>query len=130
MRSFILNFFSCKECSDNFANETKDWIENLKEPHDAVLYLWKVHNNVNKRLSLEENNDPSFPKIIFPSQQQCEKCYTKKLENKTNIELNSIFDSNQVYIFLKSYYSKESIENLDNLGSLAVIYFKIIFIIF
>jgi thiol oxidase len=122
IRLFVLNFFSCKECSDNFNKETQDWQNNLNKKNDAVLYLWKVHNSVNKRLSKEEGNDPMFPKKLFPSKQQCQKCY---LDNENNQNTNSsnpfdesLFDLNEVFNFLINYYSKEAIEISSSLALL------------
>ena len=41
IRSFVAFFFGCKECSENFAIETKDYLNHLKGPRDAVIYLWR-----------------------------------------------------------------------------------------
>ena len=38
---FVKYFFTCKECSENFARETHDYASNLEKPNDAVIYLWK-----------------------------------------------------------------------------------------
>ena len=36
---FVGNFFSCKECSENFVRETKNRL--IMKPYDAVKYLWE-----------------------------------------------------------------------------------------
>lgn len=41
IRSFVKYFFSCKECSENFEKETKDYLGSLNKPYDAIEYLWK-----------------------------------------------------------------------------------------
>ena len=44
-----------------------------------------VHNNVNKRLASDPttDNDPAYPKQLFPSIKQCPKCY---IPSKTKVE--------------------------------------------
>jgi hypothetical protein len=41
IRMYVLNFFGCKECAENFASETEDYERYFKKPYDAVNYLWK-----------------------------------------------------------------------------------------
>ena len=107
---FVLNYFSCRECSKNFEKETDKWLDQLKNSTDAVLYLWRVHNNVNKRLSGEGGNDPLFPKIQFPSLTQCPECYPS----------NGGFDNDLVLRFLLSYYSSNKIESIAELAVIEI----------
>jgi uncharacterized C2H2 Zn-finger protein len=41
IRGFVLNFFTCRECAENFEKETEDYLRHLKKPHDAVQYIWQ-----------------------------------------------------------------------------------------
>ena len=107
---FILNYFSCRECSKNFEKETDNWMDNLKNSTDAVLYLWRVHNSVNKRLSAEGGNDPLFPKIQFPSKIQCPECQSS----------NGVFDNDLVLRFLLTYYSSKKIESIAELAVIKI----------
>ena len=65
----------------NLGMETETWKSHLTYTYDAVKYLWTVHNSVNERLKKEDNNDPSYPKSVFPSRDQCPKCYKANFEN-------------------------------------------------
>ncbi|CAF0737484.1 unnamed protein product [Brachionus calyciflorus] len=102
IRLFVKYFFRCQECSTNFQNETHDYLENLKQPHDAVLYLWKVHNRVNKRLASDLTTDPAHPKIQFPSKELCPNCYNGTEE----------FNEEETLKFLLSHYSSQNIQEL------------------
>ena len=98
MRSFIINFFGCTECAENFKKETKTFTEDpasvVRSNDDAILYLWRIHNSVNKRLHGDVTEDPQHPKIQFPSAQMCRTCRTGGDWNTTN-----------VLAFLKDVYS-------------------------
>lgn len=101
IRLFVINFFTCSECSQNFKMETKDWSSHLSQPFDAVKYIWEIHNRVNERLKTEKgNNDPKYPKEIYPNKSQCSKCYNADLS----------FNENEVVNYLVSFYSKFQIE--------------------
>ena len=41
IRLFVENFFTCKECVENFLKETTERSKFLNKPNDAVEYLWK-----------------------------------------------------------------------------------------
>jgi len=81
MRDYITTFFSCSDCAQNFRAEAGDLsLESIrKEPAEySVLWLWEVHNRVNKRLSVDPKTNPSnHPKVWFPSYNQCAACYKK-----------------------------------------------------
>jgi len=50
MAGYITNFFGCRECRVNFKKEIKQMpYKDTPEPHSAIVWLWKVHNSVNKR---------------------------------------------------------------------------------
>lgn len=108
MRLFVLNFFTCKDCSQNFYKETEGWESELVDPYSAVKYIWKVHNKVNMRLKKEDTDlklsDPAFPKALFPSKAQCADCYAPNEEEKLIEE--------EVLKFLVSFYSKFQIEGV------------------
>ncbi len=107
IRLFVFNFFTCKECVQNFEMETADWESHLSYPYDAVKYLWEVHNSVNDRLKKEGNNDPMYPKDFFPTKVLCPKCYKDSNSLKAG---ESPFESKEVLAFLQLYYSKFRIE--------------------
>jgi len=51
MRGYILNFFSCLECRKNFEREIEaiKFSDEKNKDEAAVLWLWRLHNSVNKR---------------------------------------------------------------------------------
>lgn len=80
-----------------------------------IRFLNKVHNSVNKRLANDESTDPIHPKIQFPSQQQCPKCYLADVDVKNLKEHESPWVINEVLLFLSSFYSKYQIEGVREL---------------
>ncbi|RMZ95441.1 Sulfhydryl oxidase, partial [Brachionus plicatilis] len=98
VRFFVKHFFRCSECSKNFKKETYDYLDHLKKPQDAVLYLWKVHNSVNKRLANDITEDPVYPKDQFPSKTLCPDCYDN----------NNQWIEQRVFDFLVSFYSSKN----------------------
>jgi hypothetical protein len=40
IRGYIASFFGCRDCSENFANETGGYEDEIKEPVDDIMYLW------------------------------------------------------------------------------------------
>lgn len=112
IRSFVLNFFTCRECADNFRTETQDYIHHLSKPYDAVLYMWTVHNSVNKRLERDESTDPYHPKTIFPTKSECPECYS----NTTKTE--PVWVEKEVIAFLTSFYSRSKLEGIKELDTL------------
>ena len=117
IRLFVLNFFTCKECSQNFELETKEFKSHLSQndPNSAVIYFWKVHNTVNKRLEKDLTTDPAHPKIQFPSKSQCPQCYKSNVDPNTAKVYESQFDLKEVASYLISFYSKFQIEGVMEL---------------
>lgn len=107
IRFYILNFFSCQECSKNFEKETENWKSHLINPNDAVLYIWSVHNKINERLKKEGAGDPVYPKVVFPTKTQCPKCYASDSNNQ--------FNDKEIVQYLTSFYSKFQIEGVMEL---------------
>jgi hypothetical protein len=59
------------------------------------------HNIVNQRLRYDTyTNDPNWPKVPFPTKQQCEICVQQIDENGDAIE----FNQNEIYKFFKEFY--------------------------
>lgn len=42
---------------------------------ESILWLWSAHNEVNKRLSGDQTEDPEYPKQQFPSKERCLRCH-------------------------------------------------------
>lgn len=52
--------------------------------NDSILWLWLAHNEVNKRLSGDQTEDPEYPKGPFPTKERCPRCYNT--DDTWNIE--------------------------------------------
>lgn len=78
MKQFIINFFGCTECANNFRKEAgnlEDELRQLKHANASVIWLWRTHNQVNKRLHGDASEDPEHPKVQFPPASACPQCY-------------------------------------------------------
>lgn len=99
MRQFITHFFSCEECSNHFEKISRRLKSSLVRPESSVLWLWRVHNQVNHRTKGSVSEDPLFPKVQFPTQIMCNKCYKS----------NSEFNETNVFEYLLQYYDPKSL---------------------
>lgn len=119
MHGFIKYFFGCSDCSNHFqqmAARNKIW--NVTSKDDAILWLWTSHNEVNKRLSGDDTEDPDHPKISYPSAEMCPECRKRSLTNHHNHRQYTLDDSHEwnlleVLKFLKRVYS---FDNRNPLG--------------
>lgn len=50
-------------------------IDKVSSWDESIIWLWSAHNEVNKRLSGDQTEDPEYPKQQFPSKERCPKCY-------------------------------------------------------
>ncbi|XP_071495905.1 sulfhydryl oxidase 2-like [Diadema antillarum] len=102
MRGYILSFFSCQNCRENFHKEVADLDSSVTSLDDAILWLWRTHNHVNKRLRGDPSEDPEHPKVSFPPREMCASCYAS-----TNVE---IWEESRVLGFLKEFYSMRNFD--------------------
>lgn len=98
MVGYIKHFFGCSECSIHFQRMASTMPGNVSSIDQSILWLWKAHNTVNKRLANDVTEDPVHKKVQFPSEHACPKCRNSDHEW---IEQN-------VLEFLKSMYSNIS----------------------
>merc|ERR1740117_905913 len=79
IRMFIKFFFACEDCTTNFLELTKDMYTEVTSQKTAVMFLWKVHNEINKIVNYEEaevgDGDPHFIKTNWPPRAVCSECY-------------------------------------------------------
>lgn len=106
MHGYIKNFFGCGDCANHFQQMAKERnIFESRSADDAIMWLWKAHNEVNKRLSGDETEDPEHKKIQYPSAEHCPECRLSTGDWK-KIE---------VLKYLKNKYNKSNIiEDLSN----------------
>ncbi|KAJ1352568.1 hypothetical protein KIN20_008953 [Parelaphostrongylus tenuis] len=92
---FISKFLSCAVCAKNFDKEAETHkLTQVSTREEMVMWFWRVHNFVNKRLSGAHSDDPAFPKRQFPPSVLCAQCY----------DANGGFDEDQILSFLLKYY--------------------------
>ncbi|KAL1516670.1 hypothetical protein ABEB36_000552 [Hypothenemus hampei] len=102
MHGYIKHFFGCADCSQHFQDmAARRQLDQVTSSDDAILWLWEAHNEVNKRLSGDDTEDPEFPKIQFPSEKQCPQCIK-----------SDEWDNNEVLKYLKQIYSSVNVRYL------------------
>nr|XP_006635303.1 PREDICTED: sulfhydryl oxidase 1 [Lepisosteus oculatus] len=76
MRSYVKNFFGCRECATHFESMAEDSMGEVTNRTTSVLWLWARHNQVNSRLAGALSEDPQFPKIQWPPPDMCPQCHS------------------------------------------------------
>lgn len=96
IQGWVDSFFGCIKCREHFMDMTTKTfkMKRVKQPKDAIFYLWSLHNKVNRRLSHKPTEDKLFPKYQFPPKFLCKKC------SKINL-----FSRNKIKQFLVDYYT-------------------------
>uniref|UniRef100_A0A8C9W206 Sulfhydryl oxidase n=1 Tax=Scleropages formosus TaxID=113540 RepID=A0A8C9W206_SCLFO len=102
MRRYIRSFFGCRECGQHFEAMAKESLEQVKSLDEAVLWLWRKHNQVNSRLAGALSEDPHFPKTQWPTPDLCPACHEEQ-------EGLHVWNENKVLAFLKQHYSSGNI---------------------
>lgn len=69
---------------------------------DVVLWLWRAHNVVNKRLSGDKSEDPKFLKQQFPPISICSNCR----------HIGGQFNEEVTLKFLVDYYKDIKVDGL------------------
>ena len=90
-------------------------VEHEVHSHDeAILWLWRAHNKVNKRLSKEPSTDPRYPKIAYPPKDLCTECaYGKTGDGNIWNDNPSVWKKNIVLNYLKAHYGVYNIRLSD-----------------
>ncbi|XP_056636385.1 sulfhydryl oxidase 2-like [Diorhabda sublineata] len=100
MHGYIKSFFSCEDCSNHFQEMAKRrQIFSVASWEESVLWLWRAHNEVNKRLAGDPSEDPLNKKIQFPSKERCGQCYMP----------DGSWQEVEVLCYLKKVYGSENI---------------------
>ena len=96
---YVTYFFGCEDCSRHFQEMAVKSMHEVSSPQDSVLWLWRAHNEANKRLSGDPTEDPYHVKIQFPSHETCPTCRNK--DDSWNVD--------EVMNHLKQMYGKQNI---------------------
>ncbi|EDW97930.1 sulfhydryl oxidase 1 [Drosophila yakuba] len=82
---FAKYFFGCTDCSEHFQQMAiRRNLTSVKSHDEEILWLWAAHNEVNQRIAGDSTEDPKFPKIQFPSPQNCPTCRSNDSEWRTD----------------------------------------------
>lgn len=105
MHGYVKHFFGCADCSKHFQEMAKErQIDAVKTMDDAILWLWSAHNVVNKRLAGDTTEDPEFPKVQFPTIENCPTC--RKSDGS--------FNEAEVLKYLKNMYSNLNVRYIGS----------------
>lgn len=78
LHGWINTFYSCKHCALLYTEITTNVFplneKTIQKPEDIIIYLWKVHNEVNIRLKSIPVDGASFKKDYFPYPFVCKTC--------------------------------------------------------
>ncbi|KAL2610056.1 hypothetical protein R1flu_028629 [Riccia fluitans] len=102
IRGFIENFFVCEECREHFMKMSASAVETVNTRRALVLWLWRAHNEVSKRLAeeaLANKVQTSRQKIQWPSKKMCTSC-----RKHGDTDEDSEWDEDSVYRFLRKFY--------------------------
>ncbi|GMF12816.1 unnamed protein product [Phytophthora lilii] len=104
IRLFVKNFFGCEECREHFMlSNPESIIDELavsdgKGPHAVVMWMWKMHNTVNKVLKKDQ----------WPSKRECPVCY---VENGEPISLDPArLHEDEIVAYVSSAYGHDDEE--------------------
>jgi len=89
MNGYMNSFFTCETCKRNWQEESEDMEDFVDSSSSALLYLWRKHNSVNRRLNKES----------WPSKELCPQCWSS--EKDTALEA--------VEAFIARFYHFENI---------------------
>ncbi|XP_070072196.1 sulfhydryl oxidase 2 [Drosophila takahashii] len=104
IHGFAKYFFGCTDCSEHFQQMAiRRNMSSVKTHDEEILWLWEAHNEVNQRIAGDSTEDPKFPKIQFPSPDNCPTCRYN----------NSEWRRDEVLKYLKNIYD---IKNLSFYG--------------
>lgn len=116
IRDYVEQFFACADCRTHFLVITYGFERTVRTRRDAVLYLWRAHNEVNARVAKLEaehgDGDPAFPKAQFPSPELCPLCRRKASKAAGHAGGGALqpgpdgeaWDLDVVYDFLTGFY--------------------------
>jgi len=124
IREFINKFFGCAYCREHFKKMAKTIRAEVTSHEDAIIWMWKSHNQVNARLKKDTSSDPVHPKIQFPPPSMCLECRSSADAENTivtdpgfGVEKTN-WNKRVVLEFLKEHYSPDNIRVKErSLGS-------------
>ncbi|EIE18688.1 hypothetical protein COCSUDRAFT_49169 [Coccomyxa subellipsoidea C-169] len=115
VRQYVQQFFKCSECSQHFeAMAAEESAALVTSRRDAVLWSWRAHNIVNKRVAKQEaadhSGDPFFPKVQWPSPEACPLCRMPTLAAQS-ADSEPEWNEDEVFRFLMAFYGESAKAN-------------------
>jgi len=111
IRSYIRHFFNCEACKKHFLEFSKNVEKDVSSHKTANMWLWDMHNIVNRRVWGIENKykdgDPMHPKIAYPPISLCPTCRFPSVVKSDQNEFGSLVVWNfpEVYSWLVQYFT-------------------------
>lgn len=111
MKGYVRHFLPCTDCAKSFEEDSANLESKLVNANSSILWLWEEHNRLNVKLRNKTNDDPEYPKQVFPNYESCKACYlnqptsVQKPENLDALQWNKT----EVVSFLINQYRKESL---------------------
>ena len=144
IRDFVGKFFLCEECAMDFMNMTINAESEVNSTEESVLYLWRGkarrhdgrsqqctnpfssgHNLVNERLRYDNiTNDPAWPKVPFPTKQQCNSCVRNVDQHGDAME----YDENEVYKYFRNFYTPNNAATAQSYARLSFVCFSLLLV--
>ncbi len=105
VRAFARHFFGCAECAKHFLlTLDREEARRVQSRRELIMWLWSIHNLVNKRLGREEREngmgDPEFPKVQWPPVRLCPQCHSTS-HSEDQVDWNEY----EVLEFLDRFYA-------------------------
>jgi len=119
MIGYVREFFSCRSCAEHF-NSHLSQLGYLPHTGDqAIIWLWTIHNTANLLLAGDTTEDPTRPKIQWPSKENCPECRGSGKRWVPLIKVNGeLWNQADVLGYVKNIYSAENIvQNVGNTTS-------------
>ncbi|RLN88422.1 hypothetical protein BBJ28_00019873 [Nothophytophthora sp. Chile5] len=115
IRLFVKYFFGCEECRQHFLMANPEGVikklatSDAEGPHAVVLWIWKMHNTVNKVLT----------KGQWPSRDACPTCY---VENGKALSLDEAqLHEDEIVAYVTSVYRHEDQAIFERRGMVAAL---------
>jgi len=106
---YVKHFFSCKDCAQHFLSGANNLAYHPHSDKDAIYWLWTLHNMANRRLADDITEDPQFPKIQWPSKQNCPQCVYERYDPFSG-RLERVIQIQPLIDYIKKVYSASNIE--------------------
>ncbi|KAG2768120.1 hypothetical protein PC129_g3003 [Phytophthora cactorum] len=107
IRLYVKNFFGCEECREHFMLSNPESViaelaaSDKEGPHAVAMWIWKMHNTVNKSLKKQQ----------WPSKTACPICY---VENGEPISLDPVrLHEDEIVAYVTSAYGHDDEEIYD-----------------